>query len=292
MGAFSSQFWAVVSPAAALLVALGASLLVGCEEKQDTEAAPTEPWLKDEAERNRKEAPSQVRYQLEPGAHLSITLPTRGSKPTGRLSRVEGYVDFDLKDLARSHGRIVVSLSRLEMENLPTPKDAETKDRAPELYDDATLEAQRWLGLGEDVAADVRTERGRAVYEFDSLRSLSHQSAHIGSIRKSEKPGKNRQVYATSDGELSLGGLSVKRQFSTTLLFHFLEEDEVPDSIVVTLRAGVVIPLSEYEIVPRGPDGHENAQRKSLIGDVVGSRVTVQGSLRFVRPGAGPEVER
>lgn len=264
-------------------------LLPSCEQKETKSETPTEPWLKDEAEREHSEAPSRLRYQLDSGATLSLTLPTRGTKPTGRFSRLRGYAEFNVEELALSRGRIAVELDSLEMDNLPKPDDPSTEQENPELYRDATREALRWLGLGENVAQETRLEHQVAVFEFGSLRSLSHTSAHTGSLRKTAGSGRARQVYATADGELSLRGLAVQRQFPTTLLFVFPDsETKVPDSVEVTLRSGVTVPLSEYEIVPRGPDGHENAKRLGLIGSIVGSQAKIIGTLKFTRSGLSP----
>lgn len=288
MGPFSE----IICIRAGFRVALATVLLLSCDEKQNETAPPTEPWLKEEAERKHDVAPSRIRYQLHPGASLTIALPTRRSKPTGRLTRVRGYVDFDVKELARSKGHIAVDLDSLEMNNLPRPEKAELEARAPELYSTATKEALEWLGLGEHVTAKERRQNGTAVFEFDSLRALSHPSARTGSLRKSKGPRHVRQVYATADGELSMRGLAVRRQFPTTLLFHFPDEQsQLPDNVEVTLRSGATIPLAEYEIVPRGPDGHENARRRDLIGEIVGSQVKVTGTLEFSRPGVSPTPE-
>lgn len=265
---------------------------LACEEKQE-EAAPTKPWLRDEAERKRDDSSLPIRFQIAPEASLSIALPTRHKKPVGTLSRIEGHVDFDLKELARSSGRIHVDLSALQMDNLPPPKKVEEPEEAPELYNDATGEALRWLGLGAGVSARERREHAVAVFHFESLRALSHKSASVGALTRSPTGGTTRQVFATAEGELSLRNFSVSRSFSTTLKFHFpTSEAKVPDSVEVTIRRGAVVPLAEYEIAPRGPDGNLDAKRAGLLGDVVGSQVRVTGSLLFTRARAAHETQK
>lgn len=290
MGPYSLPFRSHVAP---LAVLIGLAILptsLACEQKRE-ETAPTKPWLKDEVERESVKAAVRTRFEVTPASSLSISLPARRSRPTGRLKGISGYVDINMSDLAQTSGQIHFLLPSLEMDNLPAPEktDVEPLRGATQLYTDATAEALRWLGLGTKVPAKLREEHASAVFEFDSLRALSHSSARQGAPRSSPS-GSMRQVFATAEGELSLRGFSVSRSFATTLEFHFPTADaELPDSLVVTLRAGAVIPLSEYQIAPRAPDGTLDTGKTSLLGNLVGNQVHVTGTLSFKRRAADVE---
>lgn len=267
-------------------------MLLSCEEKQTNEA-PTKPWLRDEAKQSKDKSPVRIRFQVAPESSLSVALPTRKSRPVGTLSGVDGYVDFDLKDLVQTSGRIHVDLPSLQMVNLPPPSKAEAIGHAPELYNDATGEALRWLGLGAGVSQKDRKDNSVGAFQFDSLRSLSHPSAHVGALRRSKTGGAVRQIIATAEGELSLRGFSVSRSFATTLQFHFPSTDaKLPDSVEITIGKGAVVPLAEYEIAPRGPSGNLDAQKSGLLGDLVGRDVHVTGSLFLSRVGAATEAQK
>lgn len=254
-----------------------------CDDKPEAEP-PTKPWRRDETQAAETEAPVRIRFEVTPETKLQVALPTRRSKPTGSLSTVRGYVDFDLKDLTKSSGQIVVALDSLHMENLPTPEKTATTLDAPELYTDATGEALRWLGLGNGVSPSARAAHLSATFAFGSLRSLSHPSAHSGALKQTTGGGITRQVLATAEGDLSLRGFSVQRSFATTLVFHFADSDEPwPDSVQATLKGSAVIPLSEYEIAPRGPDGNLDTRKNAVLGDLVGRDVHVTGTLHLRR---------
>lgn len=285
MGPFSFTSRSNVGPRAVLLGALILPISVACEEKRQ-EPTPTEPWLKDEAERQEVETPIRPRFQVTPESSLSIALPERRSKPTGKLKGISGHVDLNIKDLAQTSGAIHFSLSSLEMDNLPAPDKAKSDAavEAPELYTDATGEAHRWLGLGAGVPDKLRKENAVAVFQFNSLRSLSHSSVLAGAVRQGPSGGSTRLVTATAEGELALRGFSVSRTFPTSLKFHFPDSGtDLPDSIEVTIGTGVVIPLAEYEIKPRGPDGNLDTMKSSLLGSLVGKDVHVTGTLLLRR---------
>jgi len=165
--------------------------------------------------------------------------------------------------------------------------DSNTGDlkTADAFHSSTTLEALRWLGLGEKVAAGEREKNKSAIFEFHSLRSLSHQNSSAGALVKVDSSAKEgayrRQVHATFDGELSLRGFSVKRTVPATLLFDIPDKNAPPRTIEVRLRGNVTVPLSEYEIAPRGPEGHLISEKQSLLGKEVGNLVQVTGSLEL-----------
>lgn len=259
------------------------SVSPGCDEKPQVEP-PTKPWRRDDA--RGAEVPTNVRtrFEVTPDTKLEFSLPTRRSKPSGTLSTVGGHVDVDLKDLTKSSGRIVVALDSLQMENLPTPTKTSSRGDALELYTDATGEALRWLGLGSGVAQATRAAHSSATFAFDSLRGLNHPSAKAGALKHSTEGGSTRQVLATVEGDLSLRGFSVRRNFATILHFHFPDsQDESPDSVRVSLKGSAVIPLSEYEIAPRGPDGSLDTRKNAILGEQVGRDIHVTGTIHLKR---------
>jgi hypothetical protein len=175
-----------------------------------------------------------------------------------------------------------------EKKATPSKKEAEERKAFPRSDAAAQVVALNWLGLGEGVPEDARTQNKFAVFEISSLRDLSHPSAHTGALRKGEGEGQTRQVYATAEGELSLRGFSVQRQLPVTLLFHYSKKEtshDIPGAIEVTLRPNARVPLSEYDIQPRGPAGSVISEQLELIGREVGSVATILGTLELRKVG-------
>src|SRR5690606_24121823 len=96
------------------LLALTAA--IGCKQSTSDQVTPTEPWLRDEVDERSNSAPMYSRYRVRPGSSLAFSLPTRTHKPTGQLYGIEGYVDVDLRDLAKSRGLVTIDLRKLTME--------------------------------------------------------------------------------------------------------------------------------------------------------------------------------
>lgn len=297
MGPFSAT--TLLQPCRQMLLAatlLSAPFLLGaCEDEQDKAEQPTEPWRKDEVEREANNAASRVRYRVEPGALLSVSLKTRKSNPIGQFDEISGYVDFDLRDLSKSRGRIQVELDSLSMQNL-SPEiltdDDDIDSGLKVLVTDASGEALRWLGLGAEVDAEAKHDGKAAVFEFESLRALSHTSARAGARRKKDSAGERRQVYATANGELAMRGLSVGRRLATTLHFDYPEEaqrDALPERVTVTLRRSMSVPLAEYDIVPRGPKGNEVVMKRDWLGRWIGTSAKISGSVSLEKVGAPPK---
>jgi polyisoprenoid-binding protein YceI len=250
---------------------------LACKRKSSDEITPTEPWLKEDANRRAKTAPAFARYSVRPGSTLAFSLPTRTHKPGGLLHGIHGHVDLDPRDLAKSHGLVTFDLRELKMNEV-------------ELSVNATSEALRWIGLGDNVSLRDVERNKSAAFEFHSLRSLSHPSVHLGTLVRTEShaadQGTRRQIQATLDGDLTIRGLSVKRSIPVTLLFALSDKDALPSTIEVRLRGSVSVPLSEYEIAPRGPEGHLISEKQNLLGKEVGSQVQVTGALELEKTGA------
>jgi hypothetical protein len=182
-----------------------------------------------------------------------------------------------------------IDLTQLEMD-APTRAKRKLKKEDEALFEvafpasaaAATESALNWLGLGEEVKPDDQNKNRSAVFEFHSLRELSHSSAHTGALRTGEGATQVRQVYATAEGELSIRGLSVERQLPLLLRFFYPEKSSahsVPTSIEVGLRPNMRVPLEEYEIEPRGPSGSTLSEQLRLLGRSVGSSADVRGTV-------------
>lgn len=282
-------------PDARLAVLLLSTCFAACDrDSQDEQPERTEPWRKDQTEEGIAAQAVLSRYQVTPDQVLRFELPGRKAKPSGTLRGITGEVDVALRQLQLTRGTLRIDLTQLEMDapaekkSTPAKREAKETHSLPSSRSAATATAREWLGLGEDVPESERTKNKFAVFEIASLRDLSHPSAHTGARRKSEGKGQTRQVYATAEGELSLRGFSVERQLALTLSFHYSDQalaEEVPTSIEVALRPNARVPLSEYDIQPRGASGSVISEQLDLIGREVGSVATILGTIELRKVG-------
>lgn len=285
-----------------VLVSWGLSFLLlltsGCDKKKPDETPePTVPWKKEERPGKGSERQLAV-FEIAPNQSLEFDLPTRRSKPGGKLWGISGNLNIDLQKLEASSGELAVDLRRLEFV-VPPLKPAAKKKAAKDVDEprargiedwdsiDWSGEARRWLYLGSKVSAAERDRAALARFTIHSLRDLSHPGASSGA-RLSSKSAEGleiRQVRVTAIGELSWRGLSVHREVPLVLRFQFespLSDGSTPVALEVGLHGNLLVPLAEYEIEPRDEAGHSQSNEQKLIGQVVGSNTRIRGELQLV----------
>jgi hypothetical protein len=274
-----------------------ALLCAACDEKKAPEdPAPTVPWKKEERPSAKNERPV-ASYRVAAGQSLQFDLPTRRSKPGGKLGGLSGILHIDLHKLEASTGKLEVDLREIRITEPPlkptTKKKAAQDDpTVPFLAEwesvDFRAEALRWLSLGSEVSADERQRAATATFNIKSLRDLSHPSPSAGAFLKSKSGGgfDVRQVRVHAIGELSWRGLSVHREVPLLLRFQFkspLSDGDAPVGLEVGIHGSFLIPLSEYGIEPRDEAGHSESEARALIGREVGSNARIRGEVRLDR---------
>ena len=265
----------------------------GCERKKETTIERTEPWRRDQ-ENGEEAQVDYVEYVAMPGLSLSFKVPTRRTKPEGKLHGIRAKIRLDPGQLQFVEGQIEIDLAQIEMnDGVPLPKPARSSSELdPELEKTLlsstwTQQAKNWLGIVHEGKIDA--DASLATFKIESARDLSHPRADAGAVREVDSQGSRhrhaRQVNATAVGSLTMRHISVARSVPVRVVFFYDDEQvtrsSVPDAMEIELRGPFSVPLSEYEIEPRDGAGNTLSRLVPVVSRFVGSTVLLSGTLHF-----------
>jgi hypothetical protein len=222
-----------------LILAAGMLLALGCEEKPSAPLAPPASALAPAA----PPAAGAVAFKIDSASsRVSFVMDAELEKIFGRApGGLEGELFIDLKDVAKSTGRVKVDLDKLSIYQ-QVRKQADEEFAGETKNEKQNQDMRNWFEIESDAPAAVREKNRWAQFRIDAVNDTSAKDV-------TTLPGPERKLTLAVSGEFLLHQRATNR--SAKLAIEFKYAGDKPQSIHVKTLEPVEVGLQEHDVRPR-----------------------------------------
>lgn len=241
-------------------------LAVACSKK-DEPPRRTAPWrAQPSASAKTTSAAGPLRFRVLPESSFRFSVPTRRTRPAGRVALQGGTIDLDPRDLSRTKATLDFDLTRLSVDPDSLPQGAELDGAEPSAL------ALQWLELGAGVPAERREQYAKAHFELSAVEDVS------GPLDLDASKTAAR-VSATAVGSLLLHGFRAPVRTRVQLQPQKPAGLEAARRVTIRSLDPVVLSLPAHDILARSASGVNDAALTARLADVIGKSARVEFEL-------------
>lgn len=250
---------------------LGVVTSLACgRHSNDDPPSRTEPWRPAPSTSGSAARPADdVELLVGPGSRVHFR--TAGKTPkTGSIGVVRGGLTVALSEPERTRGTLEADLTTLVVE-----------DGNGSIDDAASLEARRWIGVGEQLPDVERNARrwARFAVKAATIKARRRQRRSGGAAGGASTAPPGERWVLTLSGELTVNAVRVEREVNVELA---LAADGLRAHLET--QGGLALGPREHHVQPRDALGRLLAAELTRASDVLGKLVRVEAELELASP--------
>jgi polyisoprenoid-binding protein YceI len=175
----------------------------------------------------------------------------------------EGSIALMADDLGKTTGTLKIKLTSLRTETFGDKGKDESQ----------TDHARAWMEVGKESSAETRAKYEYAVFKLTGVKAEPKNLADV------KEEGGVRKITVTASGDLTLHGVTVKRE--VPLVATFRGPADKPTEVSFTTEKPFTISLQEHDIKPRDSVGKFLDGALGKIGKKIDDKVQLSLEAKF-----------